>query len=169
MSLKFGNKFLLSLSGRGRLYSSINSTAPLDEAISPLFSSNLNDTHKTMIHFSKILTKHGKRGDDIVAQVNQTLRHKYRRGNVIQIALDAIKPTLKYVKYPNTRKYIPMLLTPRSSLFIGMKWIIEQANAKKYERNRPDLVRGLTDELNDILQGTSSLFTKRIQFHKNPN
>jgi len=122
-----------------------------------------------MVHFSKVLTKHGKRGDDILAQVNQSLRHKYRKGNVIQIALDAIKPTLKYVKYPGTRKYIPMLLTPRSSLFIGMKWVVEQANNRKYEKSRPDIAQGLIDELDGILQGTSSLFAKRIQFHRNPN
>lgn len=122
-----------------------------------------------MSHFAKVLTKHGHRGDDVLSRVSATLRHKYGHPNPIQVAVDGIKPVLKYQRFKPARQSIPIVLHPKPSVGIALRWIVDLASKRTYIGDRPCLERGLVDELDAIIQGTSSLYAKRAQFHKNPN
>lgn len=122
-----------------------------------------------MTHFSKILTKHGRRGEDVIARVSAILRHRYQHASPIPLAIDAIKPVLKYQKFKNAKSYVPIVLHPKPSAGIAIRWIVEAAGKRMYVGQRPCIERGLVDELDAIIQGTSTLYTRRVQFHKNPN
>lgn len=122
-----------------------------------------------MTHFAKVLTKHGIRGDDVLARVSATLRHKYGHPDPIQVAVDGIKPVLKYQRFKPARQSVPIVLHPKPSVGIALRWIVDLASKRTYVGDRPCLERGLVDELDAILQGTSALYAKRAQFHKNPN
>lgn len=120
-------------------------------------------------HLSKVLTKHGKRGDDVAAAVNFHLRIKYQHPDPIQAAIEAIRPVLKYQRFKMDKAYSTILLEPKAADGIAMRWIVGQANARSYTGGKPNLERGLIDEFDAILQGTSSLYQKRFQTHRNPN
>lgn len=122
-----------------------------------------------MTHFAKILTKHGRRGDHVLARVSMALRHKYQHPSPIQLAIDAIKPVLKYQKFKHARSYVPVVLHPKPSCSIAMRWILDLAGKRIYTGNRPSLERGLVDEIDAIINRTSTLYARRLQFHKNPN
>ncbi len=120
-------------------------------------------------HLSGILTQHGSRGDQIVASVQAVLQQRYRVAHPIQMAVDAIKPSIKYYKSKGSRAYYPMILFPQTSESIALRWIVQAARGRKYIGDRPDIVRGLVDEFESIIQGTSNLFRKRFDTHRNPN
>lgn len=127
------------------------------------------NVQQLMTHFSKILTKHGRRGEDILAGVSATLRHRYQHPSPIALAIDAVKPVLKYQKFKNARSFVPVVLHPKPSVGIAVRWLVELAGKRTYIGGRPSIERGLVDEIEAILQGTSSLYARRQQFHKNPN
>lgn len=127
------------------------------------------NTHQLMVHFSKILTKHGTRGEDVLARVAMELRHKYQHPAPIKLAVDAIKPVLKYQKLKTSKVYTPIVLHPKPSCSIAIRWIVDLAGKRTYVGGRPCLERGLIDEIDAIIQGTSPLYGKKTQFHKNPN
>lgn len=124
---------------------------------------------EVMSHFGSILTKNGKRGDEILAQVNGQLSVKYGVPCPICIAVNAIRPIIKYSKSKVRRSYTPVALFPKTAEGIAMRWIVEIARGRTYVGGRPNIVRGLTDEIDAIIQGTSTLYAKRFQTHKNPN
>lgn len=128
-----------------------------------------HQTRVLMTHFAKVLTKHGMRGDPVLARVSMHLRHRYGVSNAVEQAIDAIKPVLKYVKHRGARKHMPMVLRPKTATGTALRWVVQQASARTYGNERPCLERGLIDELDEILQGTSSLYAKRYAYHKNPN
>jgi len=127
------------------------------------------NTQKLMVHFSKVLTKHGIRGEDVLARVAMELRHKYQHPAPISLAVDAIKPALKYQKLKTSKVYTPIVLHPKPSCSIAIRWIVDLAGKRTYVGGRPCLERGLVDEIDAIIQGTSPLYGKKTQFHKNPN
>ncbi|PJF19410.1 Ribosomal protein S7 [Paramicrosporidium saccamoebae] len=125
--------------------------------------------HALLRHLSALLTKAGQRGEPLVSSVNAQLRLRYGVDNPIQIAVDAIKPVIKYYKSKITRRFVPLALYPRNAEAMAMRWVIEQANGKSYIGGRPDIVRALVDEFDSIIQGTSTLYIKRFNTHRNPN
>lgn len=127
------------------------------------------NVQQLMRHLAQVLTKHGARGDDVVARVSSTLRHRYQHPSPIAVAVDAIKPVLKYQKFKNAKAHTPIVLHPKPSYGIALRWIVEQAGKRIYVGDRPCIERGLVDELDAVIQGTSSLYARRQQFHKNPN
>ncbi len=171
----FGDKF--KGMGRGTLHRSLKyptnhfpHQAPAQTTIpTTTAADDTSNIPPLMKHFSKILTRHGSRGEEIVARVSSTLRHRYQHPSPIQLAIDAIKPVLKYQKFKNAKGYVPVVLHPKPSVGIALRWIVGQASQKIYVGGRPCIERGLVDEFEAIIQGTSSLFAKRMQFHKNPN
>lgn len=120
-------------------------------------------------HLAALLTRHGSRGDWIVAEVHRRLIARYRHPNPIGAAIEAVKPVIKYYKSKGSKAYIPLALYPRTAEAMAMRWLIQSARAKTYVGDRPDIVRGLVDEIEAILQGTSTLFRKRFDTHRNPN
>lgn len=120
-------------------------------------------------HLAALLTRHGSRGDWIVAEVHRRLVARYRHPNPIGTAIEAVKPVIKYYKSKSSKAYIPLALYPRTAEAMAMRWLIQSARAKTYVGDRPDIVRGLVDEIEAILQGTSTLFRKRFDTHRNPN
>lgn len=120
-------------------------------------------------HLAAILTRNGQRGEPIVANAHYRLQTRYRHPEPIKIAIDALKPVIRYQKSKNSKAYIPMALYPRTAEAMALRWVVRAANSRMYVGERPDIVRGLTDEFDAIIQGTSSLFRKRFDIHRNPN
>jgi ribosomal protein S7 len=118
--------------------------------------------------FLTILCKRGIKRENVVASVNSKLRKFYLVENPIQHAIDAVKPVLQYKKMKGMKKAVPVLLPEKRQTNTAIKWIIESALSKNYKYG-PCLERGLFDEINSIIQGTSSVYQKRYMFHKNPN
>lgn len=143
--------------------------AVVPEPPAPTANEAATNLQQLMKHFGQVLTKHGARGDEIVARVSSTLRHRYQHPSPIALAVDAIKPVLKYQKFKNSKSYTPIVLHPKPSYGIAFRWIVEQAGKRMYIGDRPCIERGLVDEIDAIIQGTSSLYARRQQFHKNPN
>lgn len=114
------------------------------------------------------ITRRGMKGDKVVSDVNARLAHRYGVHNPIQIAIDAIKPSLIYRKDKCRRKYIPMPLYPHVASGIAIKWIVKTARERLFG-GRPVIERGLYREIDLIIQGTSSLYSKKFQTHRNPN
>lgn len=140
----------------------------------PAITVNSPLVHKTrtpeelLRHFSALLTRHGSRGESIVSRVNHQLRLRYGVDNPIGTAVDAIKPVIKYYKSKATKRYQPLALYPKNAEGMALRWIIEAANLRTYIGGRPDIVRGLVDELDNIIQGNSPIFQKRFNTHRNP-
>jgi ribosomal protein S7 len=121
-------------------------------------------------HFSTILIKHGKRRDALLMRINTALKLKYGVPNPIEVAVDAITPIIRFYRPKNKKIWIPEAIWPKSSTGMAIRWIAKAASNRTYGQwKRPDLERGLTDEIEGILAGTSSLFTKKLACHKNPN
>jgi ribosomal protein S7 len=121
-----------------------------------------------MSHFVKVMTKGGRCRDDIVARVNSKLRQRYGVEFPIQVAVDAVKPVLKFQKFKHSKQYVPIVLHSKSAEGIAIRWIVNTASAKEYLGKR-NVERGLYDEIDSILLGTSSVYQKRFNFHRNPN
>ena len=156
-------------------------TAPPNKPIKnqPAFQFNI-PTEPPEIHrqrqilskFVTTLTKHGMRRDVILCRVSTKLSIKYGRPDVLAKAVDAIRPVVRFNKEPVKRKtWIPIALSEKSSIGLGIRWIIKAASEREYTdtTKRRDLERSLEDEIEAVLQGTSSLYSKRAQFHRNPN
>jgi ribosomal protein S7 len=120
-------------------------------------------------HFSALLTRHGSRGEPIIATVQQQLSVRYGVPDPILTAINALKPVIKYYKSKSKRVYVPLALYPRVAQAMAMRWIIQAANARTFIGDRPNIRRGLFDEIDAIIQGTSGLFVKRFNTHRNPN
>lgn len=86
----------------------------------------------------------------------------------MQIALEAVKPVLKYQRFKHSRQYFPIVLHGKSAEGIAIRWIVDAAHNKEYLGKR-DLERGLYDEIDGILLGNSAVYQKRFNFHRNPN
>lgn len=121
-----------------------------------------------LTHFSNLLTKHGHRKDALVMRITTKLRQKYGIPNPIEVAVDALKPTIRYYRPKDRKVWVPEALWPKSAASVAMRWIIGAASSRTYG-HLPNLERGLLDEVEAVLQGTSPLFSKKLQCHKNPN
>ena len=121
-----------------------------------------------MNHFIKVMTKGGHCRDDIVARVNSKLRQRYGVEYPIQVAVDAVKPVLKFQRFKHSKQYVPIVLHGKSAEGIAIRWIVNSSHAREYLGKR-NLERGLFDEVDAILQGNSSVYQKRFNFHRNPN
>lgn len=119
-------------------------------------------------HFSALLTKHGHRSDIRLTRIATKLRLKYAVPNPIECAVDALRPTIRYYRPKDRKVWVPEAVWPKSAASMAMRWIIRAASARKYGE-LPNLERGLFDEVDAVLAGTSSLFSKKQQCHKNPN
>lgn len=63
-----------------------------------------------------------------------------------------------------------MALSPQTANAMALRWVVEAAAQRTYGAGgRPCIVRGLFDEFDAILKGTSGLFSKRFATHRNPN
>lgn len=132
---------------------------------------NLHGGHspaQLMSHFVKILTKNGQRQDSVLARIHAQLKSRYGVDHPIHTAVESVKPVLKYQKFKNARHYVPIVLHPKSSEGIAIRWIVDAASNRKYQ-GRKSLERGLFDEFDGILQGNSPVYQKRLNFHRNPN
>lgn len=123
---------------------------------------------EVMNHFVKVMTKGGRTRDDLVSKVNSKLKQRYGVEFPIQVAVDAVKPVLKFQRFKNSKKYVPIVLHGKSAEGIAIRWIVQSAHSREYLGKR-NLERGLFDEIDAILQGTSSVYQKRFNFHRNPN
>jgi ribosomal protein S7 len=121
-----------------------------------------------MKHFTQIVTKGGQKRDDIISQVNAILRQKYGVEWPIQVAVDSVKPVLKFQRFKHSKQYVPIILHAASAEGIAIRWIVQAAHNRNYLGKR-DFKRGLIDELDAVIQGTSSVYQKRFTFHRNPN
>jgi len=127
-----------------------------------------SSSSELMNHFVKVLTKGGQSRDDIIARVNSKLKQRYGVEYPIQVAVDAVKPVLKFQRFKHSKQYVPIVLHGKSAEGIAIRWIINTAHSKEYLGKR-NLERGLYDEIDAILQGSSSVYQKRFNFHRNPN
>lgn len=123
---------------------------------------------KIMKHFTQIVTKGGQKRDDVICRVNAQLRQKYGVEWPIQIAVDSVKPVLKYQRFKHSKQYVPIILHESSAEGIAIRWIIDAAGNRTY-LGKKNFERGLVDEIDAVLQGTSSVYQKRFNFHRNPN
>lgn len=121
-----------------------------------------------MSHFAKVMTKGGRSRDDIVARVNSKLKQRYGVEFPMQVAVDAVKPVLKFQRFKHSKQYVPIVLHSKSSEGIAIRWIVNTAHSREYLGKR-NIERGLYDEIDAILQGDSSVYQKRFNFHRNPN
>ena len=99
---------------------------------------------------------------------------KYGRPDALAMAIDTIRPVIRYHREQVLRKtWIPMALPEESSIGLGIRWVLGSARGKEYYGStgvrRRELERAVEEELNAILDGSSGLFAKRAQFHRNPN
>lgn len=120
-------------------------------------------------HFSALLTRHGARGEPLVAAVQRQLQVKYGVEDPILRAVDAVKPVIKYYKSKVTRLFVPLALYPKNADAMALRWIIAAAEGKTYVGGKADIVRALVDEIDSIIQGSSALYQKRFNTHRNPN
>lgn len=126
-------------------------------------------------HCAAILTKHGKRGELILAPALATLRERFGVPDPLERAVDSLRPAVRYVKPrgprgPSTRRAAPVPLFPHVATGVALRWIIGAAGARMYAGgSRPEIARGLVDEIDAVLQGTSALYAKKHQMHRNPN
>jgi len=120
-------------------------------------------------HLCKLLTRHGQRGEPIVAQVQQTLQTRYQIPDPILRAVEAVRPIVKYQKSKARKGFYPIALYPKTAEGIALRWILQSASARKYTGGRPMIARGLIDEFDAILLGTSTVYARRFATHKNPN
>lgn len=121
-------------------------------------------------HMAGLLTKCGKRQDSLLARVHHQLAIKYGHPQPIELAVDAIRPVIRYYKPKNLKVFVPEALWPRTSIGMALRWIVKGAEARTYGPWKlPNLERGLLDEIDAILMGTSGLFARKLQCHKNPN
>lgn len=155
--------------------SSAAASASLNSKFSGIFSTEgvnrlaPSSSHSAIMqHFTQIITKGGQKRDDIVGRVNSVLRQKYGVEWPIQIAVDSVKPVLKFQRFKHSKHYVPVILHAASAEGIAIRWIVEAAHNRMYLGKR-DFLRGLIDEIDAILQGTSSVYQKRFNFHRNPN
>lgn len=122
--------------------------------------------------FYAALTRHGIRRDSILARVTAQLRLKYNHPAPLDLAIDALKPAIRFVRPKDTKagKYhVPVAVWPESGVGMAVRWVVKAAEGRKYRGQRPDLERGLWDELDAVLSGSSSLFAKKANMHRNPN
>ena len=103
-----------------------------------------------------------------MSQVNAILRQRYGVEWPIQVAVDSVKPVLKFQRFKHSKQYVPIILHAASAEGIAIRWIVQAAHNRMYLGKR-DFKRGLVDELDAVLQGTSSVYQKRFTFHRNPN
>jgi ribosomal protein S7 len=169
-NLKLKNSISKSFSTLSSLFSSsgnsqIVNEIPKSSSITALMKSSPADL---MNHFVKVMTKGGHCRDDIVARVNSKLKQRYGVEYPIQVAVDAVKPVLKFQRFKHSKQYVPIVLHGKSAEGIAIRWIVNSAHSKEYLGKR-NLERGLFDEIDSILQGTSSVYQKRFNFHRNPN
>ena len=120
-------------------------------------------------HLSALLTRHGARGEPLVAAVQRHLQVRYGVQDPILRAINAVKPVIKYYKSKSNRQFVPLALYPKTANAMALRWIISAASGRTFVGGRPDIVRALGDEIDAILQGTSPLYQKRFNTHRNPN
>jgi ribosomal protein S7 len=123
-----------------------------------------------LAHLAGLLTKNGKRQDAVLMRVHNALSLKYGHPNPVEVAVDAVRPIVRYFKPKNIKIFVPEALWPRTSIGMALRWIVKGAEARTYGPWKvPDLERGLGDELDSVLDGTSALYARKLQCHRNPN
>lgn len=126
---------------------------------------------------SNVLTKCGIKRENIVSRIKSSLSIRYGRSDIFSIAIDSIRPVVKYYKEPKFRKtWIPYALPEKSSIGIALRWFVETVS-KQISRNKlginkkfGSLERCLENEFINIIDGKNLyLATKKLNFHKNLN
>lgn len=142
---------------------------PAAPEISPAALQPPTTNQSLLRHLAALLTRHGRRGEPIVAQVQGQLQLRYAVSNPVQMAVDAVKPVIKYYKSKVTRQFVPLALYPKTAEAMALRWLIAAASTKTYVGGRPDIVRGLVEEIDAIMNGTSTLYQKKFNTHRNPS
>lgn len=166
----WGNMLAAKLGARSIPLPTLSTKSPSSAPeISPAALQSPSTNQALLCHFSALLTRHGKRGESIVVQVQAQSQLRYAVSNPVQMAIDAIKPVVKYYKSKVTRQYVPLALYPKTAESMALRWLIEAASSKTYVGGRPNIVRGLVDEIDSIMDGSSSLYQKKFNTHRNPS
>ncbi len=156
--------------GKGEAHQRGAAPRPLSPAVPPAREAFDPAEHATVMkHFAALLTKRGKRGSTALMEANMRLRTLYGVPDPLQRAVRAITPSVRFAKSKTSRAFLPVALFPESARSIAIRWIIEAASGRLYNGGRPDLVRGLVDEAAAIIDGTSALYARRFNLHRNPN
>ena len=127
--------------------------------------------HKSIAEcFLKMLTRGGSCIEDKLVKAEFRLKVAFQIPDPFALAVDSIRPVLMYQKTPGSKLYKPILFTDDASRRLAVKWIIGQARRKRYHSTQvPEMQQALFDEVCAVLGGTSKLYAKRFQMHKNPN
>jgi hypothetical protein len=127
--------------------------------------------HKSISEcFLKMLTRGGSCIEDKLIKAEFRLKIAYQIPDPFGLAVESIRPVLMYHKTPGSKVYKPILLTDDASRRLAVKWIIGQARRKRYHSTQvPEMQQALYDEVCAVFAGTSKLYAKRFQMHKNPN
>jgi hypothetical protein len=132
----------------------------------------IRDPHHVTSAFYAALTRHGIRRDSILARVTARLRLKYGHPAPLDLAIDALRPTIRYIRPKDTRAakyFVPIAVWPESGVGMAVRWVVRAAEERRYKGMRPDLEKGLWEELDAVLNGSSGLFAKKLNMHRNPN
>ena len=118
-----------------------------------------------------MLTFAGKPLDTKLARAAFRLRLRFQMEDPIGVAVEAIKPVIQYVKVGTQRNLIARTIKPEKQTRMAMKWLVKAAFARGYGPGGrvSDFEQGLVDEVSAVLAGTSSLYQKRFNMHRNPN
>lgn len=127
-------------------------------------------TSPTTAKFIGMLTKGGLPMDKKICQAVFRLRIAFQMADPLAVAVDAVKPILQYKKTSNPKYHVLCLLNPLISSHLAIKWIIQSAQGRTfYSTKIPELEQGLYDEICAVFNGTSKVYQRRFQMHRNPN
>lgn len=119
--------------------------------------------------FIGMLTKGGRPLDKKICQAVFRLRIAFQMADPLALAVDAVKPIIQYKKTSNPKYYVPCLLNSVIASNLAIKWIIHAAVGRTfYSTKIPELEQGLYDEVCAIFNGTSKVYARRYQMHRNP-
>lgn len=116
-----------------------------------------------------LLLKGGNVLDGKLARASFRLRVAFQLQDPFQLAINTIRPALTYSRSRGKRLFLPMLLAPEKSERLAVRWIVEAARSRRYLAGAPDMEQGIVDEVAAILGGTSKLYARRFNLHRNPN
>jgi hypothetical protein len=100
---------------------------------------------------------------------NSRLKLKYQVDNPFQIAVEAVKPVIRFLKSGNKKNHLPTVIKPKLQCSIVGRWIVDACYAKtKGQGSKLRYREALFNEIDAIIAGNSSLYAKRYQMHKTP-
>jgi ribosomal protein S7 len=115
-----------------------------------------------------MLTRGGSCIDEKIVRAEFLLKIAFQIPDPFALAVESIRPILKYQKSLGAKVYKPILLNDDVSRRLAVKWIIGEARVKRYHSVQiPEMQQALYDEICSVLAGTSKLYAKRFQMHKN--